>query len=891
MKVFIFIVAILFTTVAYSQNPLIFQDTTTVLPDTSINIPIDLSTISDSTIIEIDSSGTDSISIGILDISENAVDEPINYKANDSILFDVSGQKVYLYGQAQIIYGSIELNADYIELNLDSNLVFAIGVPDSTNKIAGSPHFKDGGDEFDAKELRYNFETKKGLIKNVITEQSGGFLHSDRTKMHPNKDIHLKGGKYTTCDLEHPHFYIALTKAVVIPDDKIVSGPAYLVIEDVPLPLGIPFGFFPDQKSHKSGIIIPEYGQEQNRGFFLRNGGYYYYINDYVDLQLRGDIYSKGTWGFQTDSRYNIKYKFNGSFSAKYSSLKIIEDEKPQNTYWLKWTHNQDQKARPNSRFSANVDLGSSSYNFYNSNNINRRLQNEVSSSISYSKSFANSPFSLSANFRHTQNNQDSTVSLSLPDLNFNVSRINPFKKKQRVGKSRWYEQINFSSATSFRNTIKIHEDTLFREEALSRFKNGIMHKVPVSTSVKLLKVLNLNPSFAYTERWYLMSIRKNFLGYDSLNRYQYRVDTIQGFSRGGDYLITIPLTTKFYGFFINKNSDSYFQALRHVVTPSISYSYRPDYGKGQFGYYKQVIDPLTNDTLETYSIFEGGNNSWSGIYGSPPSGKYGSINFRLGNNLEMKVKTKKDTTDKKIQPIKILDNLSFGSSYNMAADSLKWSMFNIQARTRIKMFDLNFSANFDPYYWDTLGRQVDQFLYDIESSENRLGGQMGRLKNASMSIGFYLNSNNSTKEKEQTDAKIEAAREAGLPGNYWEDYVDFDIPWTIRVDYNYTYNQYLYHNDTKRFEYKTMQTVNFSGDFNLTEKWKISYSSGWDFENKALTSNTSINIHRDLHCWEASFHWIPMGTFRSYNFQINVKSSVLQSLKLNRQRSWTDNF
>jgi hypothetical protein len=299
----------------------------------------------------------------------------------------------------------------------------------------------------------------------------------------------------------------------------------------------------------------------------------------------------------------------------------------------------------------------------------------------------------------------------------------------------------------------------------------------------------------------------------------------------------------------------------------------------------------VTNDTLETYSIFEGGNNAWSGIYGSPPSGKYGSVNFRLGNNLELKVKSKKDTTDKKIAPLKLLDNLSFGSSYNLAADSLKWSLFNLQARTRIKIFDLNFTANFDPYYWDTLGRQVDRFLYNVSSVENRLGGVAARIKNASLSLGFSLNSNNSEKEKSETEAKIEAAREAGLPGNYWEDYVDFDIPWTIRVDYNYSYSQYLYHNDTKRFEYKTIQTVNFSGDFNLTEKWKISYSSGWDFENKALTSNTSINIHRDLHCWEASFHWTPMGTFRSYNFQINVKSSVLQSLKLNRQRSWTDNF
>jgi len=858
------------------------QDTNAVnietYPDTSIFVPID------SSILIVDTLGNDSLKVEVLEISDDAIEEPIDYKAKDSILFDVKEHKVYLYGEAQINYQSIELKAEYIELNLDSNLVFAVGVEDSTGTNIGKPEFVDGKDEFTSMEMTYNFKTKKGIIKEVITEQNGGFLHSKRTKIQANKEVHLKGGKYTTCNLEHPHFYIKLTKAKVIPDDKIVSGPAYLVIEDVPTPLLIPFGFFPNHSGHKSGILIPEYGEETNRGFFLRNGGYYFAINDYVDSQVRGEIYSKGSWGLNTVTRYKKKYRYNGNLNLKYSSFKLFEDSVPDRLYKINWKHTQDSKARPNSRFSANVDFGSSTYNKYNTYSAKNRLQNEMSSSISYNKRLANTPFSFSANIRHSQNSNDSTVTLSLPDLGFNMSRIYPLKRKNKVGKTQWYEKIGITYSSSMKNQIKIHEDTLFTEEALSRFNNGIIHKVPVSTSLKVLKVFTLNPSFSYTERWYRRSIEKDWVDTSATSGY-YVIDTLNQFKRSGDYIVNIPFSTKMYGFYMNKNPDAYFQALRHVISPTVGFSYRPDYSLNYWGYYKK--DPRTNTYDNKYSIFDGGTNAWRGIYGSPPSGKYGSVNMRLGNNLELKVRQKADTTGKAKPkpPIKLIDDLSLSTNYNIAADSLNWGDFTLQARTRVSVLNLNFNARFDPYaYNDSTGISYNVFLYQQKKG-------LARLTSANFTAGFSLRSSNlDKKQKGLEDTKLQAARAAGLTGDYFEDYVDFDIPWNVRIDYNYNYTNVAFNTETYEFDPKITQTIRVAGDLNITKKWKISMATGYDWETKKITY-TTVDIYRDLHCWEMRFNWIPFGNYQSYNFTIKVKSTVLQDLKINRRKSWTDNF
>lgn len=878
-------------TASNAQDTLAVSDSSIL--DSSIFVPRDSSKMI------VDTLGNDSLSVEILEISDDAVEEPINYKARDSILFAVGEQKVYLYGEAQINYQDIELKAEYIELDLGKDLVFAIGVADSVGGVVGEPEFKDGKDEFSSKEMLYNFKTKKGIVKEVITEQNGGYLHSRVTKIQPNKEVHIKDGKYTTCDLEHPHFYIKLTKAKVIPDDKIVSGPAYLIIEDVPVPLGIPFGFFPNNSGHTSGILIPEYGEELNRGFFLRNGGYYFTFGDYADLQARADIYSKGSWGANAVARYKKMYKFNGNLNLKYSSIKIFEDSVPNKMYQIKWQHSQDSKARPNSRFSANVDFGSSSYDQYNSYGEKNRLRNEMSSSISYNKSFANTPFSLSTNLRHSQNTQDSTVTLSLPEISFNMSRIYPLKKRNKVGKSKWYEQVGITYSTNFKNSIKVREDTLFRKEALDYFRNGVKHSIPVSTSLKVFKVFTLNPSFTYTERWYAQSIRKDWYNevitttidtatndtITTITDGYYDVRDIKGFHRAGDYMINIPFSTKIYGFFMNKNPDGYFQALRHVVTPTFGFSYRPDYSLNYWGYYKN--DPRTNSYDSKYSIFNGGAGEWNGVFGSPPSGKSGAINMRIGNNLELKVRQPLDSlgNSKPKPPIKLIDDLSIATNYNIAADSLNWSDFILQARTKVSVFNINCSAIFDPYdYDDSTGYAINKFYYEDHS-------ELARLSSARFSIGFNLRSSTTNKQQRKSEeAKIQSARAAGMLGDYYTDYVDFEIPWNFRIDYDFNYSQSGYNYDNLVYDYKTIQTLRFSGDVNITKKWKVSASTGYDWEKKDFTY-TTIDIYRDLHCWEMRFNWIPFGKWQSYNFTINVKSTMLQDLKINRRKSWADNF
>jgi len=858
------------------------------VPSDSVVQKADTFNLSDGTKISIDSLGKDTTKVTIVK-KESRVDAPVEYTASDSIVFNVKEQKAYLYNAAQINYKEIELKADYIEINFGKDEAYASGVKDSTGKEVGKPQFKDGSDEFTSTTLRYNFKSKKGIITGVVTEQSGGFLHSERTKRMANGNVCLKNGMYTTCNLDHPHFYVTLTRAKVIPNEKIISGPAYLVIEDVPFPLGIPFGFFPNKKGNKSGIIIPEYGEEQNRGFFLKNGGYYIAISDYMDMTIRGEVYSKGSWGSSLITNYKKRYKYNGNFNFSYSKLIIGEKQLPNylntNTYWVRWTHNQDYKAHPNHTFSANVNLGSSSYNKYNTYSVNNRLQSNVQSSVSYIQRWPNSPFNLSANLRHSQNLLDSTINLSIPDLLLSMSRQTFFKRKNRTGKSRWYENlyenIGISSTANLSNSIQTKEDKVFTEQTLHDFRNGMKYNVPVSTSLKVFKYFMLNPSLSYTERWYLQSTNKTwiptqYLPTDTIPAYL-KTDTVQGFGRAGDYIFSVPFTTKLYGFFQSRNPNAKIIALRHIATPTVSYSYRPDYSKQQYGYYKTVQKDTLGKT-ETYSIY---NN---GIFGYPSAGKYGAITVNLGNNLEMKVKSGKDTITG-TKKIIILESLNFGCSYNMALDSMKWSPVSIQGRTTLfKILNINFSGTLDPYAYDSTGRK-------LKVSQWKQNKKLGRISTGNLSAGFNFNSDGfKHKEKEnKSDAAKQAAINAGLPENYLDYYVDFKIPWNFRTDLSLYYTT-QYDEETYKFTHTITKTLSFSGDINLTDKWKVSYSSGFDIENRKFTY-TSINIFRDLHCWEMRFSWIPFGTYKSYSFQINVKSSVLQDLKLNRRRDWTENF
>lgn len=826
----------------------------------------------------------DSIKVSVKKKSDK-VDAPVDYSSADSMVFNLSEKKVYLYNNAQINYKEIELKAGYIEIDFDEDEAFATGVTDSSGQETGKPQFKDGGDEFTAQTLRYNFKTKKGIITGVVTEQSGGFLHSERTKRLADGNICLKNGLYTTCDLEHPHFYVTLTKAKVIPDDKIVSGPAYLVIEDIPFPLGIPFGFFPNKKGNKSGILIPEYGEEENRGFFLKNGGYYFAISDYLDATLRGEIYSKGSWGANLVSNYKKRYKYNGNVYLSYVKLIVSEKELPNylntNTYWFKWNHSQDRKAHPNHTFSANVNVGSSSYNKYNTYSVENRLRSDVQSNVSFSQNWPNSPFNLSTNLRHSQNLIDSTINLSIPEIFFSVSRQQPFKSKKSHGRQNLFSNIGFSYNTNITNSIQTKEDKLFTDATLHDMRNGMKHSIPVSSSMKVLKVLMFNPSLNYTERWYVKTIRKTWIPEfetpeDTIPAHL-DTDTITGFRRAGDYLLSIPFSTKFFGFYQSRSPNAKIIALRHVATPSVSYSYRPDYSKEHFGYYRTVQKDTLGNT-ETYTIF---NN---GVFGYPAAGKSGNINFALGNNLEMKVRSDKDTVSG-TKKIVLLESLNFSSSYNMALDSMKWSNVNISGRTTLfKVLNVTFNGTFDPYAYDSTGRKLNM-------PEWKYTGSMGRLRSASISTSLSLNSDGlKTKNEPAAEKSKEAAIAAGLPPNYLDYYVDFKIPWNFSLNYNlyYSLNQY----DTTKYKFSSQVTkvLGFSGDLNITGNWKFSFSTGYDLKEEKFTY-TSINIYRDLHCWEMRLSWVPFGIYKSYNFQINVKSSVLQDLKLNRRRNWTENF
>lgn len=784
---------------------------------------------------------------------------------------DLTQQKAFLFNQSNLKYENKELNSFYIEIDLNNNEAYATGKLDSAQNLAEKPKFKDDGGEFEANSIRYNFKTEKGIITEITTEQGGGYLHAFKTKKLENDHICLKRGKYTTCNLDHPHFYITLSKAKIIPDDKIVSGPAYLVIEDVPVPLGIPFGFFPNKKKNKSGIIIPEYGEEEIRGFFLKNGGYYFAISDYMDLTILGEAYTKGSWGISTLSNYKKRYKYQGNLNLSYSNIIISEKGLPnyQNNkaYYVRWSHNQDNKAHPFRNFSANVNIASQAYNRFNMYSFENRLRSDMQSSISFRQQWPNSPFNLSANIRHNQNFTDSTITLNVPDIYFSMSRRTILKK------------IGVSYSTNLQNSLVAKESNLFTSQTIQQMRNGIRHSVPVSANFKVLKYFNLTPSLNYTERWYASQIHKEWIpkqivGTDSIPG-RLKTDTMYKFTRASDWSFSIPLTTQLYGFYLPRKTNKSFQGLRHMLTPSISFSFRPDYLKSK--YYKTVQINESGKT-QTYSIVQ------NGIFGSPPIGKYGMINFSLNNNFEMKYRSKNDTsqTSKKIS---ILDQLSANTAYNIALDSINWQPIQLQARTTLfKILNLYANATYNLYTYDSLGRYINKFQYQRDK-------KLANLTSASASSSIALNSDGFVKDKtnQTTESAKQSAIAAGLPENYMNYYVDFKVPWTIYISYNLNISSF-YNIQKKAFEYTTIQGLTFSGDLSLTPKWKISYSSGYDFVSKQFTY-TNLSIYRDLHCWEMRLSWIPFGTYRSYSFQINVKSSVLQDLKLARKRPFIDNF
>jgi len=852
--------------------------------DTAIQDTTDLIIISDSIGYASDT---------LIDVGEKqAIDAPVNYKAQDSIVYSIGEQKVYLYGEATIEYGDITLNADYIEFNMGNEAVFARGTIDSMGVEEGKPEFTEGTETFQCKKLSYNFRTKKGIITDIVTEQEGGYLHSAITKRHPNNHIHMKNGKYTTCDAAHPHFYIALTKAKSIPNDKIVAGPAYIVLEDVPLPIGIPFGFFPSTRTSQSGVLIPTYGEEERRGFYLRDGGFYFSLSDYFDLAVTGDIYTNGTWGVRTRSNYKVNYKFNGNFGINY--MENVVGEKGLDNYSksrdvaIRWTHSQDARANPNQSFRASVDFTTSSYDQNFSNNINNVLRSTKRSSVSYSRMFPNAPFNLSGSMSATQNSQTKLMDLNTPSLNFSMNRIYPLKRTNAVWQARWYEKLQVSYTAQLENRLSTFTDSLFTSTKAEDFDNGYAHNIPGILALNFLNYFTFSPSVRYSGVVFTKSINPQWI-----EDYQYPdgrmvdtliVDTIPGFNYAHAVVPSVGLTftPRIYGMYTFREK-SRIEAIRHVVSPSASFNLVPDMSSIMPNYYQEVqVD--TNGNTRIFPLYD------ESVFRTPvPSGRSGSVSLSLKNNVEMKLKPRSDTIEE-VNKVKLLDNLNFSTNYSIFKDSLKWSPIRMSGNTSIfkRKVSLRFGGVFNPYAFVTEenGRShvIDKALFTTDKRLLRVTG-------LDFSVGMNFSSKQGSSSRQQEESEVELANDATArmidPTGYndvnYAAYVDFTIPWTLRLDYNFRY--------TKPYdESKIIQSIRVSGDFSLTPKWKIGFNSGFDFQRMEVTT-TNLSINRDLHCWEMRVSMVPFGTYRSYSFTINIKSAILKDLQYEKGDSWYDNF
>jgi len=863
LKTLVLIVCLLFSVKLFAQDtiPSFINDTLIAHADTIIN----------DTIVE--------------QKKEKPLKAKVDYHASDSIQLDAINQKVFLFGNAEISYQDINLKAAYIEIDFKTNIVFARGVPDSTGKIQGMPVFSEGGQEFDAETMRYNFDTKKGLIKHVVTKEGEGYIHGEKIKKLEDGNINISSGSYTTCDnKDHPHFEFRYKKSKVIPNDKIITGPAYLVIAGVPTPLFIPFGMFPNKKGQRSGIIIPSYGESTNRGFFFEGGGYYWAISDYLDFKLTGDIYTRGSWAIKPLVRYSKRYKYRGSFNFNYGitvlGAKGSPDFNKNRDFSIRWSHRQDPKARPSSTFSANVNIVSNKYNKFNPTSTQQYLTNTFQSSIAYQKNW-NQKYFLTVDLNHSQNTIDKTVSMTLPQISFSVNRFYPFRKKEKIGQLKWYDNVSVNYSMNAKNYISTYDSLLFKPEMYSQMQNGIKHNVSFSSPLKILKYFNMTNSITLTDRMYFEKLDKYwvndtlFTESDTTVGYV-KTDTLPGFNNEYDFNFSSSVSTRIYGMLGFKKGP--IKAIRHVISPTIGFSFRPDFGAAGWGYYKYHYDNAEHTDSTQYSIHD------RFIFGGAPRGKSGSINFGISNNLEIKVRSRKDTITG-YKKIKLIESFSISTSYNIAADSLKWSKVRMNGRTTLfKKINITYSSSWDPYVLDSAGtKNLNKFEWDVNH-------RLLRLDNTAWSLGLSWNLNSKKTDKKKVSKKGGEQELKDINENP-DNYVDWSIPWKLTIRYNLNYSNNLDYIYNHKIKNKTLvQTLWFSGEVNVTPKWRVGFNSGYDFEQAKLTA-TTINIYRDLHCWEMRFTWIPMGFRKSWNFSINVKSSMLQDLKLSKKKDFRDYY
>lgn len=817
-----------------------------------------------------DSVRPDSVTDPRMMLSKSALSTKIDYVATDSIRIQLNEQKVYLYRNVEIYYEDITLKAGYVEIDFKKNLLYAEGIKDSSGKESERPVFTQGSQTFVSRSMLYNFDTKKGLIKDIITQEGESYLHGSVVKRYADNTTNIKSGKYTTCPNEDPHYEIRFFKAKVIPNDKIVTGPAYLVIEDVPTPLIVPFGFFPNKKGQVSGILLPTYGQSANRGFYFENGGYYWGVNDYFDLAFRGTIYTRGSWGASVGSNYKKRYKYEGNLNLSYALMllgeKGLPDYERRSSFFVTWEHKQDPKARPNSSFSANVRAGSSNYNTYNATSAADYLSNDYESSIAYQTSFGQGRYNFAISLGYKQNTKTKEVLLTSPRMSFSAARFYPFRKKGTT-RMRWYDNISINYVMNAQNTINTPDSMLLSMNTLRTMQNGIQHTIPVSSNVKVGKFITWNNTFNYNERWYFQSTEKSF--YQDQDTAYLKEDTLQGFTTARDFNYSSTMSTRIYAMYQLRKGA--LKAVRHVITPLLNFTYHPDFGTPFWGYYKYTV----TDTLGNYSKYSRFEN---GIYGSPPDGKSGKVSFALSNNLEMKVRSRKDTLTG-TKKIMLIEDLTIRAGYDLAKDSMNWDNITVTGRTTLfKRININYAGSWDLYAVDTSGKRINQLEWNVNHRLLRLSSYQWMI-----SAGFTLTGNDFKKGKSTQPAASPPNAIHPLPA------VDYSNPWSLTLNYNLTYaNRW---NSTERdYVPDTSQTLNINGDISITPKWKFGFTTGYDFDNKGF-SYTSINVYRDLHCWEMVLNWIPMGYRKSYNFTIRVKASVLKDLKLEKKTDFRDYY
>ena len=838
-------------------------------------------------------------------IQKSEIETTINYSAKDSIFYDLKSQKIKLYGNSKIDYGEINLEAYEILVDWNDKTLDANYLTDSTGKKIGKPIFSEGNQSYETDKITYNFDSRKAKIKGIVTQLDDAYMQGEDVKKNEEDELFISHAMYTTCNLEEPHFHISSGKIKVIPGKKVVSGPFHLKFGDIPTPLGFIFGMFPQPKKKVSGLIMPNYGEEKRRGFYLRDGGYYFAVNDHIDLRLTGDVYSKGSYGMTLGSSYKKRYSYSGNLRFNYNKSKLGDFENPStsNDFSFSWSHTPDAKGK-SSRFSSSVNFQTNSYN-QNKNlvysDFNESINAQFNSNISYTKTFKGSPFNLSANLRHSQNVQTKKVNLTLPDVSYNMSRIYPFKNLGKLGKTalgkisishRFNGKIELTngsvgnslsglnilnSSNNFSEQIDFNMDNL--NSIIDRSKIGGKHTIPISTSFNLLKYFTVSPSVNYNEIWYFKKLSYN---YNELED-GIEIDTTNSFQRAWSYSSAFALSTRIYGTVFFKKGK--IKAIRHVISPEISMSFSPDFTKPKFGYYENVQINSEGDTklLSKYENF---------LFGSPRIGSSASMNFYIGNNLEMKVVDKNDTISG-TRKIKIFDNLSFSSSYNFLADSFRLAPIRFSTRTSFfkRLINLSVSGNIDPYTFklDSISenssgiknvyqRRVDELAY-----KNNQG--IGSLAYINMSLGFRFSAKDfRSEDEEEKDSSFGTREEIDYINSNIAEYIDFNVPWSINASYNLNRRKLGFRDPT------ITQTLTFSGDVSISEKTKISFRSGYDFKFKMLTQ-TSINATRDLHCWRINFSWVPFGRFQSYNLSINAVSALLQDLKLEKRSRFFDNL